>query len=123
MKYELSKTEEQIMELLWENNRPMKTCEIMDYFTKNKGKDWKRQTLNTLLIRLEDKEVIERRRGIVEAKYSKKELEHVECKDFVKNKFGDKLSNFIIAFAGEESISRQEADELIQLINTLKAEK
>ena len=73
MKYELSRTEEQIMELLWENNRPMKTGEIMDYFTQNKGKDWKRQTLNTLLIRLEDKEVIERRRGIVEAKYTKEQ--------------------------------------------------
>ena len=123
MKYELSRTEEQIMELLWENNRPMKTGEIMDYFTQNKGKDWKRQTLNTLLIRLEDKEVIERRRGIVEAKYTKKQLEHIECKDFVKNKFGSKLSNFVLAFTGGEQISKQEADDLIQLINTLKEEK
>ena len=53
MKYELSRTEEQIMDFLWTNNRPVKTGEIMDYFTENKGKEWKRQTLNTLLIRLE----------------------------------------------------------------------
>ena len=55
MKYELSRTEEQIMDFLWTNNRPVKTGEIMDYFTENKGKEWKRQTLNTLLIRLEEK--------------------------------------------------------------------
>ena len=67
MKYELSRTEEQIMDFLWTNNRPVKTGEIMDYFTENKGKEWKRQTLNTLLIRLEEKGVIVRRRGIVEA--------------------------------------------------------
>ena len=62
MKYELSRTEEQIMDFLWTNNRPVKTGEIMDYFTENKGKEWKRQTLNTLLIRLEEKGNREKKR-------------------------------------------------------------
>ena len=119
MKYELSRTEEQIMELLWENNRPMKTGEIMDYFTQNKGKDWKRQTLNTLLIRLEDKEVINRRRGFVEANYTKDQLDHIECKDFVKNKFGSKLSNFIMSYYLGEKISSDEAKELIDTIKLI----
>ena len=120
MKYELSRTEEQIMDFLWTNNRPVKTGEIMDYFTENKGKERKRQTLNTLLIRLEEKGVIVRRRGIVEAKYTRADLEHIECRDFVKTKFQNSLSKFMAAFAGEERISEKEAAEMIDMINTLK---
>ena len=122
MNYELSKTEEEIMQLLWENNRPMKTGEIMNHFTKN-GKEWKRQTLNTLLIRLEEKGVIERKRGVVSARYTQKELEQIECRDFVKTRFGSKLSNFVLAFTGGERIDEDEADELIDLINKLKEER
>ena len=109
MKYELSRTEEQIMDFLWTNNRPVKT-----------GEEWKRQTLNTLLIRLEEKGVIVRRRGIVEAKYTRADLEHIECRDFVKTKFQNSLSKFMAAFAGEERISEKEAAEMIDMINTLK---
>ena len=103
MNYRLSESEEQIMSFLWENNGPVKTGMIMDYFWKTVGKDWKRQTLNTLLIRLEDKGVIIRRRGIVEAKYTKEELLHIECQDF----------------AGE-TVSKQEAEEIVSLIQQLK---
>ena len=41
---------------------------------KEKGKDWKRQTLNTLLFRLEEKGVIVRRRAYVWSVLSKEEL-------------------------------------------------
>lgn len=119
MKYELSRTEKEIMEFLWEHNCSVRTGEIMDYFTQNKGKDWKRQTLNTLLIRLEDKEVINRRRGFVEANYTKDQLNHIECKDFVKNKFGSKLSNFITSYYLGEKISSDEAKELIDTIKLI----
>lgn len=119
MNYELSRTEQEIMELLWANNRPMKTCEIMDYFT-DMGKGWKRQTLNTLLLRLEEKGVVKRRRGIVEAAYSRDEMTTIECKDIVNSRFGNKLSNFVTAFTGGECLNKEEADELIELINHLK---
>ena len=119
MRYELSRTEKEIMEFLWENNCPVRTGEIMDYFTQNKGRDWKRQTLNTMLIRLEDKEVIDRRRGIVEAKYTKDQLDHIECKDFVKNKFNDKLSNFITSYYSGEKIPNDEAKDLIDTIKLI----
>lgn len=120
MKYELSKTEQQIMDFLWECERPVKTGEIMDYFTESKGKEWKRQTLNTLLIRLEEKGVIKRRRGIVEAKYTRAELEHIECRDFINAKFDNKISSFVRAYIGEEPYSGKEAEELLSLINEWK---
>lgn len=53
MNYNLSETESQIMEFIWSENRSVRTGEIMDYFVKQLHKGWKRQTLNTLLIRLD----------------------------------------------------------------------
>ena len=120
MNYRLSESEEQIMSFLWENKGPVKTGMIMDYFWKTVGKDWKRQTLNTLLIRLEEKGVIIRRRGIVEAKYTKEELLHTECQDFVNSKYDGSLGKFVERYYAGEAIPKQEADELINLIQQLK---
>ena len=43
--YGLTKTEEQIMELLWAAKAPMTFREIMDIATSEWGKTWKVQTL------------------------------------------------------------------------------
>ena len=48
--YGLTKTEEQIMELLWAAEAPMTFREIMDIATSEWGKAWKTQTLNTFLL-------------------------------------------------------------------------
>lgn len=117
--YELSPTETMVMEFLWENNCFVKTCEIMDYFVQNKSKTWKRQTLNTLLIRLDNKGVIERKRGIVEAKYTYEELLHIACKDFIDTKFGGRISDAIKAYYMDEKIPEKEAEELINTIQSL----
>ena len=51
-KYDLTKSEEEIMELLWEMDQKMSSKEILDYFNENCDKDWKKQTLNTFLAKL-----------------------------------------------------------------------
>ena len=51
-KYNLTKSEEEIMELLWETDRKMSSKEILDHFNEHCGKDWKKQTLNTFLAKL-----------------------------------------------------------------------
>ena len=56
--YGLTKTEEQIMELLWAAEAPMTFREIMDIATSEWGKAWKTQTLNTFLLGLQKMELI-----------------------------------------------------------------
>ena len=51
-RYSLTKSEEEIMELLWEKDRKMSSKEILDYFNEHCDKDWKKQTLNTFLAKL-----------------------------------------------------------------------
>ena len=41
-KYSLTKSEEEIMELLWEKDRKMSSKEILDYFNEHCDKDWKK---------------------------------------------------------------------------------
>lgn len=61
--YGLTKTEEQIMELLWAAEAPMTFREIMDIATSEWGKAWKTQTLNTFLLGLQKMELIGAEKG------------------------------------------------------------
>lgn len=110
MNCNLSTTEEQIMKFLWSKNRPVKTGEIMDYFVEHEHRDWKRQTLNTLLIRLDNKEVIIRRRGIVQAIYSKEDLLHQKCVNFVNENFAGNVEDFLIAYVGAQTNTDDSVD-------------
>lgn len=124
MKYDLSNTEREIMDVLWnreEGNIGMAPREIMEIF-KKRGKDWKRQTLNTFFVRLEEKGLIRREKGVVEACFSKREYESLYCHDMLDQCYGGKLSNFLCAFCGTEEITEEEAEELIRFIEK-KSEK
>ena len=49
-KYNLSATEMEIMEFLWDTNKKLSASEILKYFNDNKSKNWKKQTLNPLWV-------------------------------------------------------------------------
>ena len=51
--YGLTKTEMQIMELLWDAQKPMSFREIMNVAMNEWNKTWKAQTLNTFLLGLQ----------------------------------------------------------------------
>ena len=55
MTFDVSGSEREILEYLWENPQGMKSRDMLEYFNTNKDKDWKKQTLNTFLLRLKDK--------------------------------------------------------------------
>lgn len=54
----LTKTEEQIMELLWEAEDPMTFKEIMEVAETKWNKSWKVQTLNTFLLGLQKMDLV-----------------------------------------------------------------
>ena len=45
-KYNLSATEMEIMEFLWDTNKKLSASEILKYFNDNKSKNWKKQTFS-----------------------------------------------------------------------------
>ena len=51
----LSKTERKVMEIIWESNKELTQNEVRMQCKERLGKAWARQTMNTLLRRLESK--------------------------------------------------------------------
>lgn len=68
--YHLSLTESQIMEKLWMQTEPIKQTALLAMFNEE-GKEWGRQTLNTLLIRLENRGFVKREKRLVSVSFSK----------------------------------------------------
>ena len=52
--HKITGSEREVMEVLWGRTEPMQTRELLEVM-REKGKKWKRQTLNTLLFRLEER--------------------------------------------------------------------
>ena len=104
MPCDLSKTEMEIMQVLWSRGGRMHSVAIMDVFI-DRGKNWKRQTLNTLLIRMENKGVIVRIRGSVRALCSELEYRHWQSRKIVEESFAGKLDLFVAAYLGKSDLS------------------
>jgi len=54
MNTRLSESEKEIMEVLVQVGKPITSRELLEYFNRH-GKNWKKQTLNTFLIRMREK--------------------------------------------------------------------
>lgn len=119
-KFNLTKSEEEIMELLWETNSSMSSKEILDYFNIHCNKDWKKQTLNTFLSKLLQNGFIERtseeRRYLYAPVISKMEYKQKEAERFIRDGYNGSFMNFINALSGGEMISREEAEEIKKML-------
>lgn len=68
--YNISEAEQEVMEKLWDQEDSIRQSQLLALFEAD-GKEWKRQTLNTFLSRLEDKGLVERENRLVKAVYSR----------------------------------------------------
>lgn len=119
--YRIADAERDVMEILWARSGLISTRELLSIMNE-KGKNWKRQTLNTLLFRLEDKKIVVRRRGYVEAALSETELLQKQTQELLNNFYGGRFRNFCAALAGNDTITDAEADKLEALIDELRSE-
>lgn len=103
------------MEKLWDQQESIKQSQLLALFEAD-GKEWKRQTLNTFLSRLEDKGLVERKNRMVRPVYSREEYNYMQMKAAVDNMYGGRLSNFVAAFARKNAINENEAQELIKIL-------
>lgn len=118
LKYCLSETEQEIMEVLWEKKEFVKTRDLLGIFNE-KGKNWKRQTLNTFLIRLEEMGLILRDRSVVRAAGTRIDYQKMQSREVLDLLYGGDMSNFCMALTGQQSISEEDKQELSRLINKM----
>lgn len=117
--YRITEAEREVVEVLWEYTEPVQTRELLDRM-KERGRDWKRQTLNTLLFRLEEKGVIVRRRAYVWSVLSKDELLQKQTQGILNDFYDGELKNFCVALIGNTSLNDEEVDRLNALIDELR---
>ena len=116
----LSDSELEVMEVLWKKDEPMTFGELLNYFNIHTEKSWKKQTLNTFLFRMQQKNLVQ---IIVEGKHklyipalTKEEYLLKESKAFLNKNYQGSIVKMIAAFNGSEELEKDEIDRLKQLL-------
>mgnify|MGYP000022761367 FL=1 len=113
--YDISDAEMEVMEKLWEQSDGIKQSELLALFEAD-GKEWKRQTLNTFLVRLEGKGLVKRENRIVKVVHNREEYNGMQMKTVIDHVYGGRLSNFVASFVKENSIADSDAKDLIDFL-------
>lgn len=113
--FDVSEAEREVLEKLWDQEESIKQSQLLALFEAD-GKEWKRQTLNTFLTRLEDKGLVLRENRMVKTVYSRDEYNCMQMKAAIDDMYGGRLSKFVAAFVKENAINESEAEELIKIL-------
>lgn len=111
----LSDTEMKLMKVIWKMGRPVKSNELLEFFSKEEGKEWKGQTIATFLSRLVDKGVLllerEGRPNTYVPRISFKEYKKREAQNLLETMYQGSIQSFI-ATLYDDKISPEELEEL-----------
>ncbi|MDO4276694.1 MAG: BlaI/MecI/CopY family transcriptional regulator [Eubacteriales bacterium] len=123
MDKELSETELLILHFLWLENQPKTFSEIMEYFHTKQNKEWKKQTLNTFLLRLQKKDFLKTDRSSAKTLYiptlTSEQYYQQFTRKILDDSFQGSLKNFVSAFTGKQKLSQKEKNELLDYIDRL----
>ncbi len=120
MKSELSDSEFLIMEYLWKYPEGKTFAEIQDYLCSACGKEWKKQTVNTFLSRMIDKELVKRVKVEKHHRYlplcDVTEYRQLEAKLLLDRNYGGSLGTFVSALAGSKGLCNEQYEELMHIL-------
>ncbi len=114
--YSASEAELEVMEKLWDLEEGVKQSKLLALFEAD-GKEWKRQTLNTFLSRLEEKGLVTRENRIVKTALSREEYHYEQIQAAIDAMYGGSLSNLVAAYLKDEKLSKSEKEELKHILD------
>ena len=100
--------------ILWEHE-PVKSSELVALCREKLG--WKPTTTYTVIKRLRDRGVLKNENTIVTSLVSKDEVQAAEIDELVEKTFEGSLPAFIAAFTRHRKLTREEADEVQEMID------
>lgn len=111
----LCESEFRMMDIIWdsapiESGKLVKLCE--------EKLSWKKSTTYTMLRKLCDKELVKNDNSLVTVLVPREQVQEFESEHLVQKSFGGSLPAFVSAFLGNGSLSKKEAEELIELIGS-----
>ena len=105
-----------IMKVVWANEPPITTAEIMKHLGKQK--EWKIQTVVSLMLRLVDRGYLRSEKHGKERTYfplvSQEDYLKFETDNFMKQYHNSSFLNLVNTLYGDESLTDKEIDELIE---------
>ncbi|MBR0343150.1 MAG: BlaI/MecI/CopY family transcriptional regulator [Oscillospiraceae bacterium] len=113
-KVRLSDMELRFMNIIW-SREPVSSPELAKICQNEFG--WKKSTTYTVLKRMENKGVLQNMDAVVTSKVAQDEVQREESTRFVEEAFDGSLPQFLTAFLGGKKISKEEAEELKELID------
>ena len=111
----LSESEYRIMDIIWDN-APVESGKLVKLCESKLS--WKKSTTYTMLKKLCDKKIVKNTDSLVSVIVPREKVLSHESEHVVKRSFGGSLPAFVNAFLGNGKLSKKEADELIDLIET-----
>ena len=116
----LTAVEAEIMEMFWTATKPLSFKEILEYVNTILKKDWKKQTLNGYLSKLQKAGVVSVERSNYYYSYTaactKDEYVQRWTQKLVEDSYGNSIEKFVAAFTGGKKLSKEDAERLKKLI-------
>lgn len=117
--YSASEAELEVLEKLWDLEDGIKQSRLLALFEAD-GKEWKRQTLNTFLSRLEEKGLVKRENRIVRPTGSREEYHYQQIQHAIDTMYDGQLSKLVAAFIKMNNVNESETKEMLRLLNNYK---
>ena len=114
----ISEAELEVMQVLWKNGEST-SLEIVKEVTKKK--EWKNNTIMTLVSRLVNKKFIEviRNKGdllLYKPTVSEYDYKSKETNNFIEKLYEGSINNMLVAFAKSKKLSKKDLEDLMKLI-------
>ena len=115
--YKLGVVESRFADIVW-NNEPLTSGELVKLCAQEL--EWKKSTTYTVLRRLCDKGLFQNENGVVTSLISKDAFSSIRSEQFVNDDFEGSLPAFLTAFTRRKKLSKEEIEELEELIEKMK---
>ena len=113
MTMKISDSELEVMRILWKENRPLSFTEIRTELERTT--DWKKSTIQTLVVRLRDKGAIGTRSHYVTLyipNISEEEYVRAAGQNFIDKLFGGSAMKLVSALCRDGQLDESDVDEL-----------
>lgn len=115
----MTETERKFADVIWDNE-PLGSGELVKLCEEKFG--WKKSTTYTFLKKLCGEGLFENQASCVRSRIDREGYDQSRGERFVEETYGGSLPKMIAAFMSRKRLSREQADEIRQMIDEYKGE-
>lgn len=116
----MTEAELEIMETLWSKGEPIFLGELLDIFNARTKKDWKKQTMNTFLVKMQQKNLVEAVDGGRFKKYqpsiTREDYLESASRAFLDRNYGGSFAKMLTTLNGGAKPDKREIEMLREIL-------